>query len=214
MLRRSVGRPRDVPAVEQHRALARRHEPGDDVEERGLAAARRAEQRIGAALAPDMVDRASARSRPARVGCGLVGVGEVLERDLGHARLLKPPRAGRGGGQARPPASNTNSRAGSTIGRRSSAPGSTSRTPGASATKRSAGIFDMDEALRAGDLRDGDGRRAGRWRRGRVGSRYRWLGAEAGGVGARRPAPPRTPAAATLAAGRQAHAARLASRSP
>ena len=50
MLRCCGVQPRDVAAVEQHRALRRRDEAGDDVEQRRLAAARGPEQRVGAAV--------------------------------------------------------------------------------------------------------------------------------------------------------------------
>ena len=48
-VRRHIG---EVDAVEQHAALGRPHQAGDDVEQRGLAAARWPEQRIGAAVRP------------------------------------------------------------------------------------------------------------------------------------------------------------------
>jgi hypothetical protein len=45
-------------AVEQHLAMGRREQPGDDVEQGRLAAARRPEQGIGAALLPHMLQLA------------------------------------------------------------------------------------------------------------------------------------------------------------
>ena len=47
---------RDVVVVEQHPPFGRHDEARDDVEQRGLAAARRAEQRIGAAVLPDVIE--------------------------------------------------------------------------------------------------------------------------------------------------------------
>src|SRR3546814_15655770 len=57
---------------------------GDDVQQRGLAAARRAEQGVGAAVLPDVVDLLQRE-----VGVALrpveIGVGERVERDPRHA---------------------------------------------------------------------------------------------------------------------------------
>src|SRR3546814_10435720 len=47
---------RDVGPVADHAAFAWRDQPRDDVQQRGLAAAGRAEQRIGAAILPDMIE--------------------------------------------------------------------------------------------------------------------------------------------------------------
>ncbi len=84
-LRRQV---RHVPLVEQDAPAGRAHQPRDDVEKRRLAAAGGTEQRVGAALGPDVVDLLQgvvlgpARVRP-------VGVGEMIEGDAGHAGLSR-----------------------------------------------------------------------------------------------------------------------------
>ena len=74
---------RDVPVVEQQTTLGGDDEAGDDVEQRRLAAAGRAEQRIGHALLPDVLQRlqliVGLRSRLAAIG-----VGDAVERDGGH----------------------------------------------------------------------------------------------------------------------------------
>ena len=74
-----------VDVVEQDPALGRAHQPGDDVEQRGLAAARRPEQRVGAAVRPLEVELLQ---RPV-LGCARlrqVGVPDVLQGDPGHQR--------------------------------------------------------------------------------------------------------------------------------
>ena len=58
-----------VDVVEQHAAFGRPHQAGDDVEQGGLAAAGRPEQRIGAAVLTTRCRAASAPSRRRR--CGL-----------------------------------------------------------------------------------------------------------------------------------------------
>ena len=86
----------DVLAVEQHRAARRPDDAGDDVEQGGLAAARRSEQRVGAALAPGHRGRLQRKAR--RIGIvAAVGVRKIDEVDAGHRARLTP-------GQARRPA--------------------------------------------------------------------------------------------------------------
>ena len=91
--RRQLGH---VGSVEEHAAFARRDQPGDDVEKRGLAAAGGPEQRIGAAVLPDVVEPLQRIVlRAARSGG--VGVGDAVENDPRHRALLcRLPHAGRG----------------------------------------------------------------------------------------------------------------------
>ena len=106
-LRRQVG---DVAIVEQDASARRAHEAGDDVEKRRLPATRRSEQRIGAALVPDVVDLLQrVVVRPMRIGS--VGVAEMVEGDARHDR----PQAARARSAAarRPASSKRKSRAGS-----------------------------------------------------------------------------------------------------
>ncbi|MNZ56268.1 hypothetical protein D3C78_742130 [compost metagenome] len=93
-------------AVEQHMALGRAEQPGNDVEQGRFATARWAKQRVGATLLPDVVhlaDRVVLRSRRS-LG---VAVGEVLQTDFGHQATLVTRRPG--AWTSRPCVSNTNS---------------------------------------------------------------------------------------------------------
>ena len=135
MLRSAVGSSVTSVAVEEHAAFARRDQPGDDVEERGLAAAGRAEQRVGAAVLPDVVEplqrivlrrRAERRGRSGR---------RRRERCAPSPLLCRLPHAGRGGERAE---RRRRRRTGRDRGRCSpAAPIARSCTPCASATQRS-----------------------------------------------------------------------------
>ena len=70
---------RDVRAVEQDAALGRRQQPRDDVQQRGLAATRRPQQRVGAAVLEGRMDLLQGVVR----GAG-VGMADVVEVDAGH----------------------------------------------------------------------------------------------------------------------------------
>ena len=78
MLRPAVGSAGHVEAVEEDPAHGRGEQTGDDVEHRRLAAAARAEQRVGAAVLPGEVD--ARRARRAAVDSG----GQAVEPDLSH----------------------------------------------------------------------------------------------------------------------------------
>jgi len=74
---------RDVASVENDLASARRQKAGNDVEQRGLAAARGPQKRIGAAVVPGQVqflDRKVFRTS----GIGEIGMGDVLQFDPRH----------------------------------------------------------------------------------------------------------------------------------
>ncbi len=76
----------DIPVVEQHAAFARLQQSGNDIQQRGLAAAGRAEQCISLAVFPDMVDTLErVILRP--LGVGVIAVRQALQVDLCHYRL-------------------------------------------------------------------------------------------------------------------------------
>ena len=92
--------PGHVRPVEEHAALARRDQPGDDVEKRGLAAAGGPEQRIGAAVLPDVVEPLQRIVlRPARGGASRNGR-RRRERFAPSPLLCRLPHAGRGSERA------------------------------------------------------------------------------------------------------------------
>ncbi len=82
----------DVAVVEEDLAFAGDDEAGDDVEERGLAAAGGAEERVGAAVLPFEVDRlqrvvvGAARVRGCRRGGGRFSVMRAIRRPSGRRR--------------------------------------------------------------------------------------------------------------------------------
>jgi len=78
------GQRRDVDAVEQDLAARRRDDAGDQIEQRGLAAARRPEQRIGAALPPGHRDRLQRKAFRSGI-VAAVGMREVDEVNASHA---------------------------------------------------------------------------------------------------------------------------------
>ena len=82
----------DVAVVEEDLAFARDDEAGDDVEERGLAAAGGAEERVGAAVLPLEVDGLQ-RVVVGAARVGGVAVAEVPERDPRHQATLRPSAA-------------------------------------------------------------------------------------------------------------------------
>src|SRR5690606_32778562 len=83
-----LGRQRiDHLAVEQHLPLGGAKQPGNDVEQGRLAAARRSEQGIGTALLPDMLQFAQGIV-VIRGGMAAVAVGQALQADLCHQALL------------------------------------------------------------------------------------------------------------------------------
>jgi hypothetical protein len=77
------GQRRDVTAVEQNLSARRRHDAGNQIEQRGLAAAGRPEQRIGSALPPGHGDRLQRKGFQRRV-IAVVGLGEIDEVNAGH----------------------------------------------------------------------------------------------------------------------------------
>ena len=101
MLRSAVGSSGHVRPVEEDAALARRDQPGDDVEERGLAAAGRAEQRIGAAILPDVVRAASAHSPAAPSAAGRRRGRHCRGRCAPSPPPMPPPASGRAPRRAR-----------------------------------------------------------------------------------------------------------------
>ena len=80
MLRSSGRRVGDIAAVEEDASLGRLEQAGDQIEERGLAATGRPEQRIGAAIGQSSVMRLSAQSS-SRLRHGDIAVAKILERD-------------------------------------------------------------------------------------------------------------------------------------
>ena len=78
-----------VLAVEQHASLRWPQQPRDDVEQRGLAAAGRPEQGVGAAILPFDVELLE---RPVGIRCrvGHVAVAQVLEGDRRHGSAPQP----------------------------------------------------------------------------------------------------------------------------
>ncbi len=80
ILGRQVG---DILAVEQDLAFGRLQQAGNDVEKRGLAAAGRAEQRIGAAVVPFVMDFLQ-RIIGRRFRIRPVGVADMVEIDACH----------------------------------------------------------------------------------------------------------------------------------
>ena len=75
---------RDIDAVEQDLSTRRRDDAGDQVEQRGLAAAGGAEQRIGAALPPGHGHRLQRKAFHRRMFAA-VGLREIDEVNAGHA---------------------------------------------------------------------------------------------------------------------------------
>ena len=74
----------DVGAVEQDFSARRRDDAGDQIQERGLAAAAWAEQRVGAALPPGHGHRLQRKGFRRRI-VAAVGVREIDEVNAGHA---------------------------------------------------------------------------------------------------------------------------------
>jgi hypothetical protein len=87
LLRRQVG---DIRSVEQQAPLRSVQQARDDVEQRGLAAARRPQQRIGAAILEGVVHFLQCVV-VVRARIGHVGVPDVIEVYACHVRLLTPP---------------------------------------------------------------------------------------------------------------------------
>ncbi|MNE15670.1 hypothetical protein D3C80_1085890 [compost metagenome] len=77
----------DHLAIEQHLALGGTEQPGNDIEQGRLAAARRPEQGIGAALGPDMLQLAQGIVIGAGGGAA-VAVGQLLQANFGHQATL------------------------------------------------------------------------------------------------------------------------------
>jgi hypothetical protein len=79
--------PRDVGGPELHAALRRLQQPRDDVQQRGLAAAAGAQQRVGAAVVERHLQRQQ-RVVGVDLGVGLVRMRQV-QRDAGHGGQLR-----------------------------------------------------------------------------------------------------------------------------
>ena len=117
----------DIAAVEQDPAPRRPHDAGDDVEQRGLAAARRPEQGVGAALAPGHRCRLQREARGIGAAAA-VGVREIDEVDAGHG--ARPQRPAAGAATSRPSGSKTKRSSGSSAASRAG-PAETRERPAA-----------------------------------------------------------------------------------
>ena len=144
---RSGGRSVTSLPSNRTRPCGRPQQPRDDVEERGLAAARRAEQRIGAAVLPFDVERlqrpVGLRRRAARGSCG----GDCVERDRRHRSAALSRRSS---------VCRTDRRTGRGRHRHRTSRARRPRygcTPCDCETQVSASKLEMHDALRARDLR-------------------------------------------------------------
>src|SRR5690606_14786929 len=96
----------DHGGIEQHLAFRRAEQARDDIQQRRLATAGGAQQRIGTTLLPDMVHLADGVIRRA-LWVATVAVRQISQADLGHQR--PPPTRRSGACTSRPSASKTNS---------------------------------------------------------------------------------------------------------